>query len=281
MECKNCEVSLSESDMFCNKCGAKVIRNRITIKNLWGDFCEQFLNYDNRFLKTYFGIFTQPHKVIGGYISGTRKKYVNVLSYFALALTLSGIQIFIIRKFFPEALDLSTFMPDSVPKEDLDINWIYDYLSIFTLINIPLYGLIARLTFIGLKKFNYTEHLVIMAYLLAHFSITNSIILTPLVVIFGFNFYIIGNISNLILMGFTAYSYKKLYPLTVGGTILRTFAFLGIAIVLTMLLGIVQVVAAIINAGGFEEYLLEVKKQQEEMKKATSYIISSAINWTS
>lgn len=277
MECKNCQASLSETDMFCHECGAKVIRNRLTIRNIWGDFCEQFLNYDNRFLKTYFGIFTKPQEIIGQYISGTRKKYVNVLSYFALALTLSGIQIFILRKFFPESLDLSTFMPDTVPKEDLDINWIYDYMSIFTLINIPIYGLIARLTFIGLKKFNYTEHLVIMTYLLAQFSITNSLVLTPLVAIFGFNFYIIGNISNMILMGFTAYCYKKLYPLTLGGTILRTFGFIGIAMIFIIIMGIVQVVMAIINAGGFQEYLLEVKAAQQ----GVSYIASSAMNWTS
>ncbi|MEM7086605.1 MAG: DUF3667 domain-containing protein [Bacteroidota bacterium] len=281
MDCKNCQFTLNEDDKFCNNCGAKVIRNRLTVKNLWGDFCEQFLNYDNRFLKTFFGIFTQPQEVIGAYINGTRKKYVNVLSYFAIALTFSGIQIFIIRKFFPESLDLSSFVPDSVPKESLDVNWVYDYLSIFALLNLPFYGLVGRLTFIGLKKFNYTEHLVIMTYLVAQFSITNTLVLTPLIAIFDLNFYIIGNIANLLLMAFTAYTYKKLYPLSLGGTILRTFGFFGILIGFFIILSVVQVAIAIISAGGFEEYLMEVREQQQKLKEATSYIISSAINWTS
>ena len=277
MECKNCRESLEDADKFCHACGAKVIRNRLTIRNIWADFCEQFLNYDNRFLKTFVGVLTQPQVVIGEYLNGTRKKYVNVLSYFALAITLSGIQIFVIRKFFPEALDLSEFVPGNVPKESLEMDWVYDYMSIIALINLPVYGLIAKLTFIGLKKFNYTEHLVIMTYLVAQFSILNTVILTPLVAIFDLNFYIVGNISNLILMAFTAYSYKKLYPLTWGGTILRSFGFFGILIVLLIVIGLVQLGFAIMSAGSFEEYLLKVKEQQQGI----SYIASSVINWTS
>ena len=276
MECKNCAFSLNENDNFCNSCGAKVIRNRITMGHLWADFAEQFLNYDNRFLKTFFGIFRHPEVVIGSFISGTRKKYVNVLSYFALALTMSGIQIFIIRKFYPESLDLTFMMPNNVPQEDLDVNWVYDYLSIIALINLPIYGLIARLTFIRLKKFNYTEHLTIMTYIVAQFSITNALLLTPLVALFGLNFYIVGYVSNFILILFTAYCYKRLYPLSLGTTILRSFLFLGILLVTLLGFGILQFLYMVLEAGGFENYLETVRAQQ-----GISYIASSAINWTS
>ena len=281
MECKNCQESITDNNQFCHVCGAKVIRNRLTIRNIWADFCEQFLNYDNRFLKTFFGLIIRPHIVIGAYINGTRKKYVNVISYFAIALTFSGLQIFVMRKFFPEALDLSAIMPNTVPEESMDINWIYDYMSILALLNLPVYGFIARMTFIGLKKFNYTEHLVIMTYILAQFTIMNTLVITPLVAIFGVNFYVVGYLSNFVMMIFTTYAYKKMYPLSLGNTLARVLLFFVVAGVLAVILGILQVGYAIIDAGGFEEYLLEVKKQQEEMKKATSYIISSAINWTS
>ncbi|PHR71636.1 MAG: hypothetical protein COA67_06375 [Lutibacter sp.] len=71
-------------------------------------FNEQFLNYDNKFLQTFIHLFTKPEVVIDGYINGTRKKYVNVISYFAIAITLSGLQMFILNKFFPEMLDFSS-----------------------------------------------------------------------------------------------------------------------------------------------------------------------------
>ena len=32
MICKNCNTSLSADSGFCNSCGAKVIRNRLTLK---------------------------------------------------------------------------------------------------------------------------------------------------------------------------------------------------------------------------------------------------------
>lgn len=276
MECKNCKISLEESDNYCNGCGAKVIRNRLAFRHLWADFAQQFLNYDNRFLKTYFGIFKHPEVVIGSYISGTRKKYVNVLSYFALAVTLSGAQLFVFRKFFPEAMDLSALVPANTPKESLDISWVYDYFSLIALINLPIYGLMARVSFIGLKKFNYTEHLTIMTYLVAQFSMTNVLVLTPIVVLTGANFFIVGNISNLILMIFTAHTYKRLYPLSTEGIILRSMWFAAILVILLIISSIIQFAVMVISAGGFEAF-------QEQLKTAegVSYIASSAMNWTS
>ena len=85
MNCKNCDANLNQNSDYCNNCGAKVIRNRLTIKTLFSHFSEQFLNYDNKFLQTFIHLFTKPEDVIGSYINGTRKKYVNVISYFAIA----------------------------------------------------------------------------------------------------------------------------------------------------------------------------------------------------
>ena len=276
MECKNCEVQLVETDNYCQSCGAKVIRNRLTFRNLWADFAEQFLNYDNRFLKTYVGIFKRPEKVIGSYVSGTRKKYVNVLSYFALALTLSGAQLFILRKFFPETMDIKSLMPANTPQQDMDISWTYDYFSLLALINLPFYGLIAKFSFIGLKKFNYTEHLTIMTYLVAQFSMTNVLVVTPIVTLTGINFYIVGNITNLALMIFTAYTYKRLYPLSTEGIILRSMWFGVILVILLIIIAVLQLIGMVLAAGGIEAWLEEVRAAKE-----VSYIVSSAINWTS
>ena len=66
--CKNCGTQLGETEDYCSACGAKVIRNRLTIRNLWGDFTEQFLNYDNKLLKTFVQLFRNPEDVIGSYI---------------------------------------------------------------------------------------------------------------------------------------------------------------------------------------------------------------------
>ncbi len=273
MNCKNCSSPLETHINFCSNCGAKVIRNRLNFKNLWVDAREQFLNYDNKLLKTFLTLFRKPEDVIGSYITGTRKKYVNVLSYFAIALTLSGFQLFILRKFFPESMDLN-FITTNESQNITDIDWAFDYYSIFAFINLPMYALIGKLTFLGLKKFNYTEHLVITTYAIAQFSITNLFITTPAAMLGG-NFFVIANIMNLLVMIYVAYIYKKLYPLTIGQIILRTLLFLAIIVVILILVGIVQF-AFLYFSGDLEEMI-----RAEREKKAISYIASSIINWTS
>ncbi|AUC82244.1 DUF3667 domain-containing protein [Lacinutrix sp. Bg11-31] len=73
--------------------------------NLFEDFAYRYMNYDNQFLKTFY-LFTSPEKVIGSYINGTRKKYVNVINYFTIVLTLFGLQLFIMNIFFKDALNI-------------------------------------------------------------------------------------------------------------------------------------------------------------------------------
>ena len=103
MECKNCQMSpLSDADKFCHACGAKVIRNRLNDPKYYGaTSANNSLNYGQSVFKDVRWCFDATAcGLSAAYVNGTRKKYVNVLSYFALALTLSGIQIFVIRKFF-------------------------------------------------------------------------------------------------------------------------------------------------------------------------------------
>lgn len=109
MNCKNCVNSLQTDYSFCPDCGAKVIRNRLTIKNLLSDITERHFNLDNTFLRTFFHLFTKPDVVINGYVNGTRRKYVNPISYFGIALMLAGFLMFFMRKVFDFEVDLDAF----------------------------------------------------------------------------------------------------------------------------------------------------------------------------
>lgn len=274
MECKNCSFELTEEDNFCKECGAKVIHNRLTFRNLWAYFSEQFLNYDNKLLQTYVHLFKKPEKVAGGFVDGIRKRYVNPFSYFALGLTLVGIQFFVMRKYFPEATDLSSLVPKNTPQSEMDISWSFDYYSLLALINIPFYALIARIVFMKLKRFNYTEHLVIMTYLSAQYAITNfPILLTT--TIFGLNYYIAGNVMNLFFMIYVAYCYKRLYPLSTEGIILRSLFFIGILVLLLILSAVIQLIYFYFS-GELQE-MIDTNRAAQDV----GYIVSSAMNWTS
>lgn len=274
MDCKNCLKVLQEENNYCEECGAKVIRNRLTLKSVWVEFSEKVFNFDNAFFKTFLALFSKPEEVINGYINGVRKKYIPVFSYYALAITFAGLQIFIIRKFFPESLDINALIPEGSPQQGTNIDWIYDYYSLLALLNLPIYAFIAKLVFTGFKKYNYTEHLVIFTYIIAQYTFTNFLIIL-IATGLGVNFYVIGNILNVLLIIYSSYCYQRLYPLTLKQSLMRFLLFLGILIVLLFLIGIIQFIIIYLN--GDLQQMIEAQKAQQ----GVSYSTSSFMNWTS
>ena len=171
-------------------------------------------------------------------------------------------------------MDLATLMPSNVPEGYSNFDWIYDYYSFISLINLPLYAFIGYLVFKTLKRLNFTEHLVTMTYIVAQYSITSAVVIT-LLGILGVNFYIAGSIFNLGLIIYTAICYKRLLKLSAEGIILRTLLFVGIIIIAMLIQGIIQGII-MYNNGAFEKII-----EAEKAKRSVTYIASSFINWTS
>lgn len=276
MNCKNCALNLLPENDFCSQCGAKVIRNRITFKQILHDFGEQFFNYDNRFLRTFIKLFTDPKDVIDGYLNGTRKKYVNVISYFAIAITVSGLQIFFLNKFFPEVMDMSAISAGGSEEfSNETMKFINEYQSLIMMLYVPLYALLARLVFLKKKNFNFTELVVIFGYILSQISIISAVV-TIIFGIFGLTLGYMSIILFPVQIIYSAYCLKKLYNLSIKGIILRTLLFFVILGVLFVALSIVMGVI-MMNNDSFKELI----DTQRAAKEGVSYIASSAINWTS
>ncbi|WP_247043246.1 DUF3667 domain-containing protein [Allomuricauda sp. F6463D] len=170
MNCKNCDARLRTDFLYCPACGAKMIRNRITSKNLWDDFLEGYFNLDNTFIKTFIHLFSKPEVVIEGYLQGVRRKYLNPISYIGIALTLSGIVVFLMAKSidFME-FDIFETGAQTVYQEKL-MGFILDYQALIFMIYIPLIAISSWLCF-DKKKYNFAERIIIFMYTLAHFSL--------------------------------------------------------------------------------------------------------------
>lgn len=173
MDCKNCELPLRTDYSFCANCGAKIIRNRLTLKNLWYDVTERYFNLDNTFLKTFWHLFTKPEVVIGGYIDGIRKKYLNPVSFMAIALTLSGITLFLMRKVYKNGFDFSSFMGGENLNNEMGqkiMSLTFDYSSFLFLLYIPVFAFAGWVSF-NKREYNLSEHFVTAMYSLAQYSI--------------------------------------------------------------------------------------------------------------
>ncbi len=175
MQCKNCKNALSESHKYCEVCGAKVIKNRLTPKVLAEQINKEFISIDNRFLKTFVDLFKKPEIVILTYINGTRKRYLDVLQYFAISLTLVGVQVFFMTTFYPEVLDFDmNFLmsdemksnPKSNPFATLKLEQINNFQGLLYIATVPFSAFASWITYaiLGKKEYNFTEHLVLNLY---------------------------------------------------------------------------------------------------------------------
>lgn len=271
--CKNCDTPLNLDQAFCSSCGAKRMYNRLNWSNLTEDFADRFLNIENNFLRTFIALFTKPEDVIGGYIDGVRKRYLSAFSYFAISLTIVGFYTFVLRKWFlndemfRDAMDIGNEEAVNAtlnPTIEM-MNWIFEYQSIATFINIPLYALISILVFWNYKKYNFIEHVVIYLYAYSHTQIIASIV----GILFMWSSMIQMTISFLLMffyVGYIAYVLMRLFNLTIKQILLKTVLFLVVSLVLSIV---------VFTAGGFLLYkvgvfdtFIEKMKEMKESQKA-------------
>lgn len=221
MYCKNCNNSLRDTQKFCDECGAKVIQNRLKPKVLVQQVNEQFISIDNKFLRTFIDLFKQPEIVIVGYINGTRKKYIDVLQYFAISLTLAGIQVFLMTTFFKESMDYGAgfnegFNTSSAtqenPLKDFDFNNILNFQGLIYIVTIPFYALSTWLAYYILKQriYNFTEHLVLNLYFSAQTIIITSVF-SILFLCFGLDYVIVSTVLTIPFFVYLFYVLKRVF----------------------------------------------------------------------
>ena len=94
-------------------------------------------------------------------------------SYFALAITVSGIQLYILNTFFPEAMDMSSWVTKGSEEfQRKNMSFIQEYQSIVMMLYVPIYAFISKIVFYDKKNYNYTEQLVVYMYIQAQISIS-------------------------------------------------------------------------------------------------------------
>lgn len=225
MECRNCKTSTTLESSFCTKCGEKIHFKRLTVRSFITTAFTQFLDVDNKLFRTFKKLFTHPEIVIDDYIKGFRKKFVNVISYLGVALTLLGLQFFILKKFYPELLSIDT---KEIKSDVFDmqkfIDIFYDYQGLFTIALIPLYALVSRFVFIDTKKYNLAEHFVINSYVTAQTFIAWFFIVIITIPI-GLNYNLFSQFLIIPLYVYMAFVFKKLYGLSTISITLRTIAY--------------------------------------------------------
>ena len=260
MHCKNCHKPLSDEQNFCDDCGAKRIRNRLTPGVLAAQINEQFISIDNKFLRTFIDLFRQPEDVIVGYIDGTRKKYIDVLQYFAISLTLAGIQVFLMTTFFKEALELNpefTKTLEDLPGQEnnpffgIENDMMTNYQGVIYILTVPFSALGSWLAYYltGIRKYNFTEHLVLNLYYSAQIIIITAVF-SILFLLFGLNYLIISSIITLPTFMYLFYVLKRVFKESFLNTVLKfiltlilyIFSMFTVAIIVVIILASIKII---------------------------------------
>ncbi len=277
MTCKNCEHVLEEGASFCEKCGAKVVKNRITFKLLMQELFASF-GLDSLYASTFKKMFTKPQEVLQDYLDGARKKYVNPFAYLAVGAALSLIVFNFFSKEFIEVnnsfnlsrteelkkkanMDISKLSGLSKKKVtklkreqkqaqltlqmgDTYFDYFVRYFNIISFLFIPFYALISNLTF--RKPNNYGEHIIMNSYIQGT-TMYISIIFFLMAMLITPKLYPFSTLAFII---YYLYAFGKLYELNTKQYILKLLRFCLVSIllivVMALVIGIISIAIGIV-----------------------------------
>lgn len=255
MNCKNCKCVIKETSKFCNSCGAKVVTERISIKNLWTDVSQNIFGWDNKFFFTIKSLVLKPGILLREYFDGTRKKYVNPFTFLAIGM---AINLFVFNAYDEEFLSVMSdfnkiqidwmadtlggpyaepdFQSQQMDQSDHVSKIMLKYFNLFVIALMPCYTLLAFLVY--RKPFNYGEHLVVNCYIQGFSFLT-----TTLVFFISLCFYpgLYLLIYPLLILYYT-YVYGRLYKLSIGQSILKIIIFLALLFAAFIILVILSLI---------------------------------------
>lgn len=273
MNCKNCNETIEDNASFCDNCGAKVVKSRITFNLLFTEFLSNFFGWDTRFFITLKTMLTKPEVVLYEYINGVRKRYVNPFAFFAIgaAISLITFNFFadeyvsinknsfvsfekVNEQFIPKYNELSEvkkaeIIDNQKANQEKQIKYLLKYFNVFSFILLPIYAFIAFLTY--RKPYNYGEHIIINAYVQGITFLTTNLFFI-LAVFLSPKFFVY---SIIITIGFYLYAYQRLYSLTIGKSLIKLLKFIGILLSITIIIAtfsfIIAIIIGFLKASGF------------------------------
>ena len=249
MTCKNCQNELYSPYLFCSNCGAKHIQKRLTLKNFSLQVTETFLNVDNTLFKTFIHMFTKPEQVVDGFISGIRKRYLNPFNYMAVAITLSGLQLFIIKKFRPNFYTSFNVGDQNTEIFRQSVDTFLDYQAIFSFLTIPFMAVISLIVFFNYRKYNFTEQAVIYMYSYTQISIVLSFFIISILPFYASAPLWVNLVTYISLIGYHAYVLKRVFTLSYKQIFLKTLLFLGIFLTFYIIIVFVVVILFFVFVG--------------------------------
>lgn len=177
--CKTCSSPFESNQVFCSNCGAKHIKERLTIRRLSEQLYSNIISLDIPFFNTFKTLLFSPEKVTIGYIQGVRKIISSPIQFAIIILSIYGLFQFFFSEFIEMTLQQDVwsgmeegFSSYETGKEDdvVLVEKFKQFMGFFqqhnqfvNFLSIPFLSMLSML-FYKSKKFNFAEHIVIALY---------------------------------------------------------------------------------------------------------------------
>jgi hypothetical protein len=183
--CRNCDAQLTQGQVFCAHCGQKAYLNKLTIREIVGDFLHELVHVDRSALSLVRMLLLRPGYVARDYVDGRRKRYfgpfaflVVIASIAAAAIALSGL-----------VMTASKTVPIGGPPTPTDAArnaaalsavaiFLQRHINATILLETPLLAAFNRLMF-RKDGTNFAEQLVVASYTSGMRSLSTTIIVIP------------------------------------------------------------------------------------------------------
>lgn len=180
--CKSCDSAILESHQYCPQCGAKVIRERLTIRRMLHDLLKLLTNLESPFVKTTSTLVASPKNITIGYIDGKRKVITSPIRNAIIAITVYGVFKFLTNDIFKVTVGSNAVedfftgvfkgLTDDPVKNESSIDmgqveniklFLAKYNQFTNFLVVPFLALMCSM-FYKSSKYNYAEHFSISLY---------------------------------------------------------------------------------------------------------------------
>lgn len=180
--CRNCDRVIDvPGQKFCPNCGQATPTRRIDWRFLGHELEHSVLHMDRGVLYTLKRLMLRPGHLIRDYLDGRREGIVKpllllmmsaaalvLLSHYLLSGDIVGSSLTDgMRETFADNDDPTGKGAELLKAFEYTKKWFNEHITLVTLVILPLEAVALQLAFLGVRKFNYPEWLVITAFLTA------------------------------------------------------------------------------------------------------------------
>jgi hypothetical protein len=166
--CLNCATSMLVDQHFCGACGQRVIRGRLTLREIGHDVMHALTHADRSIFVLIGALITRPGKVAREYVDGRRKRYFGPFAFLVIAVGVAS--------FLTYVMGLQWF--EAVPQGGAR-TFLSRHFNLVVLIQAPLLAIGCKLLFFG-ARMHFAEHMVLAAYTSGMRALALGLIETPL-----------------------------------------------------------------------------------------------------